>query len=79
MSATERVSIALKALAGLEADNDERTNILSRENGKIRFEAFIDLAVFSGRFRGALFPTWCVRAGAGPRMARDRLGLGNGL
>ncbi|MGH3297325.1 MAG: aldehyde dehydrogenase family protein, partial [Trebonia sp.] len=53
LSATERVVIVLKALAGLEADNDERTEILSRENGKIRFEAFIDLAVFSGRFHQA--------------------------
>jgi acyl-CoA reductase-like NAD-dependent aldehyde dehydrogenase len=53
MSATDRVGIVLKALAGLEADADERTDILSRENGKIRFEAFIDLAVFSGRFHQA--------------------------
>jgi acyl-CoA reductase-like NAD-dependent aldehyde dehydrogenase len=53
LSATERTAIVLKALAGLEADNDERTEILSRENGKIRFEAFIDLAVFSGRFHQA--------------------------
>ncbi len=53
MSATERVGIVLKALAGLESDNDARTDILSRENGKIRFEAFIDLAVFSGRFHQA--------------------------
>ena len=53
MSATERVGIVLKALEGLEADNDARTDILSRENGKIRFEAFIDLAVFSGRFHQA--------------------------
>jgi len=53
MSATERVGIVLKALAGLESDNDARTDVLSRENGKIRFEAFIDLAVFSGRFHQA--------------------------
>jgi acyl-CoA reductase-like NAD-dependent aldehyde dehydrogenase len=53
LSATERTGIVLAALAGLEADNDERTDILSRENGKIRFEAFIDLAVFSGRFHQA--------------------------
>jgi acyl-CoA reductase-like NAD-dependent aldehyde dehydrogenase len=53
MSATDRVAIVLKALEGLEADNDARTDILSRENGKIRFEAFIDLAVFSGRFHQA--------------------------
>ncbi|HEX3516776.1 MAG TPA: aldehyde dehydrogenase family protein [Trebonia sp.] len=53
MSATERVAIVLKALEGLASDNDARTDILSRENGKIRFEAFIDLAVFSGRFHQA--------------------------
>ena len=53
LSAAERVAIVLKALEGLEADNDARTDILSRENGKIRFEAFIDLAVFSGRFHQA--------------------------
>jgi acyl-CoA reductase-like NAD-dependent aldehyde dehydrogenase len=53
MSATERVAIVLNALSGLEQDNDARTDVLSRENGKIRFEAFIDLAVFSGRFHQA--------------------------
>jgi len=53
MTATERVAIVLKALEGLGSDNDARTDILSRENGKIRFEAFIDLAVFSGRFHQA--------------------------
>ena len=50
MTATERVGIVLKALGTLETDKDARTDVLSRENGKIRFEAFIDLAVFSGRF-----------------------------
>ncbi len=53
MTATERTGIVLKALEGLESDNDARTDILSRENGKIRFEAFIDLTVFSGRFHQA--------------------------
>jgi acyl-CoA reductase-like NAD-dependent aldehyde dehydrogenase len=53
LTATERVGIVLKALKGLETDNDARTDILSRENGKIRFEAFIDIAVFSGRFHQA--------------------------
>ena len=38
LSAAERAGIVLKALAGLEADNDARTDVLSRENGKIRFE-----------------------------------------
>ena len=53
LTATARVAIVLAALEGLESDNDARTDILSRENGKIRFEAFIDLAVFSGRFHQA--------------------------
>jgi acyl-CoA reductase-like NAD-dependent aldehyde dehydrogenase len=53
LSAAERVAITLKALEGLETDQDARTDVLSRENGKIRFEAFIDLAVFSGRFHQA--------------------------
>src|SRR3984885_1104823 len=53
LSATERVGIVLKALSTLEEDVDARTDVLSRENGKIRFEAFIDLAVFSGRFHQA--------------------------
>lgn len=53
LSATERTGIVLAALSTLEQDNDARTDILSRENGKIRFEAFIDLAVFSGRFHQA--------------------------
>ena len=49
MSATERVGIVLKALDGLEADNDERTAILSQENGKIRFEAWINSLVLEPR------------------------------
>jgi acyl-CoA reductase-like NAD-dependent aldehyde dehydrogenase len=53
LSAAERTAITLKALDGLDADADERTDILSRENGKIRFEAAIDLAVFVGRFHQA--------------------------
>jgi acyl-CoA reductase-like NAD-dependent aldehyde dehydrogenase len=53
LTATERVAIVLAALDGLQADQDARTDVLSRENGKIRFEAFIDLVVFSGRFHQA--------------------------
>src|SRR6201996_6971424 len=53
LTAAERVAIVLKALEGLGSDNDARTDVLSRENGKIRFEAFIDLAVFAGRFHQA--------------------------
>jgi acyl-CoA reductase-like NAD-dependent aldehyde dehydrogenase len=43
----------LKALDGLDADADERAAILSRENGKVRFEAAIDLMAFVGRFHQA--------------------------
>jgi acyl-CoA reductase-like NAD-dependent aldehyde dehydrogenase len=52
-SAAERTAITLKALEGLDADADERADILSRENGKVRFEAAIDLHVFTGRFHQA--------------------------
>jgi acyl-CoA reductase-like NAD-dependent aldehyde dehydrogenase len=53
LSATERTAIVLKALSTLESDAEERTEILSRENGKIRFEAMIDTMVFAGRFHQA--------------------------
>ncbi len=53
LPAAERTAIAVKALEGLDADADERADILSRENGKVRFEAAIDLQVFIGRFHQA--------------------------
>jgi acyl-CoA reductase-like NAD-dependent aldehyde dehydrogenase len=53
LSAAERVEICVKALATLPSDLDERAEVLSRENGKIRFEATIDLHVFAGRFHEA--------------------------
>ena len=48
--AAERAQIVLRALDGLDSDFGERAEILSRENGKIRFEAEIDLHAFTGRF-----------------------------
>jgi acyl-CoA reductase-like NAD-dependent aldehyde dehydrogenase len=53
LSAAERTAICLKALEGLDEDAGERAEILSRENGKVRFEAAIDLMVFAGRFHQA--------------------------
>ncbi len=53
LSAAERIDICLKALETLPVDLDERAEVLSRENGKIRFEASIDLQVFVGRFHEA--------------------------
>lgn len=46
----KRTAMTLKALEGLDA---ERADILSRENGKVLFEATIDLHVFAGRFHQA--------------------------
>jgi acyl-CoA reductase-like NAD-dependent aldehyde dehydrogenase len=53
LSAAERTRLALAALEGLDADADERAELLSRENGKVRFEAGIDVGVFVGRFHHA--------------------------
>ena len=52
-SATERTRLVLGALEGLDSDAEDRAEILSRENGKIRFEAMIDTHVFVGRFHQA--------------------------
>ena len=41
------------AASAADADAGERAEILSRENGKVRFEATIDLHVFVGRFHQA--------------------------
>jgi len=50
LSAAERVQMCLGALSSLEADFAQRAEVLARENGKITFEAEIDLHVFVGRF-----------------------------
>ncbi len=50
---SDRVKSALAALEQLADDADERTDILVRENGKVRFECGIDLQVFVGRFHQA--------------------------
>lgn len=53
LPAAERAQRCLQALAALDTDFAERAEILSRENGKVRFEAEIDLHVFVGRFHQA--------------------------
>jgi acyl-CoA reductase-like NAD-dependent aldehyde dehydrogenase len=53
LSAAERIDICLSALDTLPGDLSERVELLSRENGKTRFEAEIDMHVFAGRFHGA--------------------------
>ncbi len=53
LSVGERVGLCLAAVEGLAGSLDERAAVLSRENGKIRFEASVDLQVFVGRFHEA--------------------------
>jgi acyl-CoA reductase-like NAD-dependent aldehyde dehydrogenase len=53
LPAPERVTTVLAALEALDADADERAEILTQENGKIRFESTIDAHVFVARFHQA--------------------------
>jgi acyl-CoA reductase-like NAD-dependent aldehyde dehydrogenase len=50
----ERAAKMLAAIEGIDALRDEDAAILSQENGKIRFEAWIDALVFELRWRLAL-------------------------
>src|SRR3954447_15186565 len=46
----ERAALVTAALAPLEADRPATAEVLTRENGKIRMESFIDSIVFAHRF-----------------------------
>ena len=46
----ERAELIMAALAPLEADRPATAEVLTRENGKIRMESFIDSIVFAHRF-----------------------------
>ncbi|WP_199432660.1 aldehyde dehydrogenase family protein [Qaidamihabitans albus] len=50
-SPQERAELLTSALASLEADRAATAEILTRENGKIRMESFIDSLVFEQRCR----------------------------
>lgn len=54
LSATERAAKMAEAIAGIADDRDEDAAILSQENGKIRFESWIDALVFEIRWNLAL-------------------------
>jgi acyl-CoA reductase-like NAD-dependent aldehyde dehydrogenase len=54
MSATERAALMTEAIAGIADERDTDAEILSQENGKIRFESFIDALVFEIRWNLAL-------------------------
>jgi acyl-CoA reductase-like NAD-dependent aldehyde dehydrogenase len=49
-SAQERADQVRASLGALAADNDERIDLLSRENGKVRSECDIEMHVFDARF-----------------------------
>ncbi|SFR86013.1 Acyl-CoA reductase [Microbacterium sp. cf046] len=54
LSATERAAKMADAIAGIADDRDADAAILSQENGKIRFESWIDALVFEIRWNLAL-------------------------
>jgi acyl-CoA reductase-like NAD-dependent aldehyde dehydrogenase len=51
LGAKRRAELVVAALDALTADHDDRATLLSRENGKVRGEADIDLHVMAGRFK----------------------------
>ena len=51
LSAEERAEMLVDALDGLKDGLDQRIELLVRENGKVRMEATIEMAVFEGRSR----------------------------
>ncbi|SDK34636.1 Acyl-CoA reductase [Cryobacterium psychrotolerans] len=54
MSAVERAAIMAEAIAGIADERDADAAVLSRENGKVRFEGWIDSLVFEIRWNLAL-------------------------
>ncbi|MBZ4488369.1 aldehyde dehydrogenase family protein [Microbacterium sp. cx-55] len=54
LGATERARLMTEAIAGIADDRDEDAAILSQENGKVRFEAWVDALVFEIRWNLAL-------------------------
>lgn len=54
LSAAERAAAMAEAIAGIGDDRDADAEILSLENGKVRFEAWVDALVFEIRWNLAL-------------------------
>ena len=54
LSAQERAAAMAEAIAGIADDRDEDAAILSQENGKVRFEGWVDALVFEIRWNLAL-------------------------
>jgi acyl-CoA reductase-like NAD-dependent aldehyde dehydrogenase len=54
LSAQERAAMMAEAIAGIGDDRDEDAAVLSQENGKVRFESWVDALVFELRWNLAL-------------------------
>lgn len=54
LTAQERAAIMADAIQGIADERDEDAAILSQENGKVRFEAWVDALVFELRWNLAL-------------------------
>lgn len=54
LGAKERARIMAEAIVGIADERDEDAAILSQENGKVRFEAWVDALVFELRWNLAL-------------------------
>ena len=54
LTAQERAAKMAEAIAGIADDRDEDAAILSQENGKVRFEGWVDALVFEIRWNLAL-------------------------
>ncbi|WP_322410062.1 aldehyde dehydrogenase family protein [Microbacterium invictum] len=54
MGAEERARLMAEAIAGIADDRDTDAAILSQENGKVRFESWVDALVFEIRWNLAL-------------------------
>ena len=54
LTARERAAAMAEAIAGIGDDRDEDAAVLSRENGKVRFESWVDALVFELRWNLAL-------------------------
>ncbi|MFG6403001.1 MULTISPECIES: aldehyde dehydrogenase family protein [unclassified Microbacterium] len=54
LSGTERGRLMAEAIQGIADERDEDAAILSQENGKVRFEAWVDALVFELRWNLAL-------------------------
>ncbi|MCR2762888.1 aldehyde dehydrogenase family protein [Microbacterium sp. zg.B48] len=54
LSAIERARVMAEAIAGIADERDADAAVLSQENGKVRFEAWVDALVFEIRWNLAL-------------------------